>query len=369
MVRPLVDVRPHGRAGELLRRTAPDLRGQAKPRALDDEVDRLQVVHLRERAHGRLVLDRDLGERVAWLDDVRDRRRRGSRQHRRTATAAECGQGRGAGDPVHCEAPGLLEASEGGLGRRAEVAIDVEQPEMARPREQELERRDVPPVRALHEHASGDEGPAERTELRARARAELTGDREPRQPLERAQPLGGHRPRDTVDLAEVHPLRAQRDLEACDLGIRRGERARRRDQGAGDQSENQGTQTHGTDHLGTGLQPPASLYKSTIFRAVSVLVTSRQISLDRASTGRGQGSEGDSRHSRADSRATVGAARNAVRRPSEGDPSGDRGLPAEARRGGDDRRQASSRGWTRTHNLRLADRPLPFAGIRPLSES
>ena len=74
------------------------------------------------------------------------------------------------------------------------MAVDVEQPEMPRPGEQELERRDVPPVRPLHEHAPGDERPAERTELRARAGTELAGDRKLRQPLERAQPFRRHRP-------------------------------------------------------------------------------------------------------------------------------------------------------------------------------
>ena len=49
--------------------------GGRKPqhRALHDEVDRLQVVDLRQRANGRLVLRRNRGQRVAGLDDIRGR--------------------------------------------------------------------------------------------------------------------------------------------------------------------------------------------------------------------------------------------------------------------------------------------------------
>ena len=225
---------------------------------------------------------------------------------RRAAT--ECRQGRRAGDPVRPRGPGSSGSGRGRPCRRAEVTVDVEQPEVARAREQELERRDVPPVRALHEHASRDEGPAERAELRARAGAELTGDRKPRQALERAQPLGGHRPRETVDLAEVHPLRAQRDLEARDLGIRR-RRARvgAATRAAAIAASIKVAQTHGDGAVWGPASGLLQVFTNRQYFGVDVWCLRARFRSTAHLPVEGRGLKDDSRHFRADSRATVGA--------------------------------------------------------------
>ena len=135
---PLVDVRADGGAAQLERLAGRNRSGEPQLRALDDEVDGLEVVGCGERSHGRLVLRRDLRERVAGPNDVADGRPRRPRQDRCSSTGPECGQRRRAGDPVDCQAPGALEADEPRFRRGAEVSVDVEQPKMARAREQEL---------------------------------------------------------------------------------------------------------------------------------------------------------------------------------------------------------------------------------------
>ena len=75
-----------------------------------------------------------------------------------------------------------------------------------------------------------------------------------------------------VDGAEVHPLRAQRDLQRRDLGIgtARGERRGSGDGGERGNSRDDGdTETHGTDNLGTSRAAPAFLYKSIMRRSRS----------------------------------------------------------------------------------------------------
>ena len=179
-------------------------------------------------------------------------------------SAPERGQRRRAGDPVDRKPAGALEADEPRFRRRAEVAVDVEQPEMPRPGEEELERRDVPAVGALDEHAPRDERAAERAELGARSRPQLPRHGQTGRTLERPQALGRHRPGDPVDLAEVHPLRAQRHLQRRDLGIRAARGERRRSGGCGDCDGRDGgeTEAHGRTSFATGLQPPSFLYKS-----------------------------------------------------------------------------------------------------------
>ena len=89
------------------------------------------------------------------------------------------------------------------------MAVDVEQAQVAGAGEQELERRDVPAVRPLDEHAARDERAAESAQLGARPGAQLTGNRNVRRALERAQALRRHRSRKAIDGAEIHPLRAE----------------------------------------------------------------------------------------------------------------------------------------------------------------
>ena len=134
---------------------------------------------------------------------------------------------------------------------------------MARPREQELKSRDVPPVRALHEHAPCDQRTTECPQLSPCTGAELAGHGKPHQVLERAQPLRRHRAGDAVDLPEVHPFRAQRDLKARDLGIGGREGGRCGEEAADDHRRDEDAQAHGTDHLAAGGPLPARLYKFT----------------------------------------------------------------------------------------------------------
>src|SRR5215211_4728777 len=106
-----------------------------------------------------------------------------------------------AGDPVGAEPTGALEAEQGGAGGRAEVAVDVEQPQMPGAREQELKRGDVPAVCALPEHPPRDERPAERAEPGARSRSQLPRHRQSGRALERTESLRGHRACEAVDPA------------------------------------------------------------------------------------------------------------------------------------------------------------------------
>ena len=125
-----------------------------------------------------LCFDRDLGERVAWLDDVRDRRRRSSRQHRRTATAAECRQGCGAGDRRPPQGPGSSGSgrarpwSTRRSGRRRRAAGD-DPPAQAGTGAPRRPTRTRPARARVWRRAAGRAHRAP-----ARARAQLTGDRE-----------------------------------------------------------------------------------------------------------------------------------------------------------------------------------------------
>ena len=256
----------NGRAAELDCRTGCDRAGQTELGALDDEVHGLEVVGGGKGADGRLVLRRDLGERVTGFDHIADRRPglcRRLRQHRRAPAAPERRQRRRAGDAVDRKPAGALEADQPGFRRRAEVTVDVEQPEMPRPGEEELERRDVPAVGALDEHAPRVERSPERSELGARSRPQLPGDGQLGGALERAQAFGRHRPGDPVDLAEVHAFRAQRHLQRRDLGIgrARGERRRCGNCGGCDGRDGGETEAHGRTSFAADLQPPSFLYK------------------------------------------------------------------------------------------------------------
>ena len=170
----------HRRSAQL-GRGLPRRARQAQLRALETRFTDSRSFAFGERPHGRLVLRRDRRERVAWARPRTSGRptTRSPAQHRRAASAAERGSVAGPATPsaarwrVRWKRSQRRPSSRRRSGRRRRAAGD------ARRAPAELQRRDVPAVGALDEHAAGDERPAERAELSARSRPELARDRQP----------------------------------------------------------------------------------------------------------------------------------------------------------------------------------------------
>jgi hypothetical protein len=163
----------------------------------------------------------DQGQVVPGPDDVAATDLHRVRRERNPALDPERGERARADDPVRGELLVALVPPERLRSLRAEVSVERAVVEAAA-REQELEHRDVPAEPAGDERPRAEERVAERAEPHACALADDPVRGEPFLALEGLERGPRLRPHDPVDLAEVEAVRAQCDLQPCELRIDTG---------------------------------------------------------------------------------------------------------------------------------------------------